>query len=75
MAARIVQEAIEMANMSKIDGYFMVAWDKKGGHVLSFSLGDGVIRPTLLPSWLGDVARRHSLTPAAIKDMQENDDA
>ena len=71
----IIQQAAIMAGQPKLDGYFIVTWDKSGAHEVSFSLGEGVIGATILPSWLGDVARRYSLVPTAASDMMEDDGA
>jgi hypothetical protein len=65
----------EISKMKNIDGFMIVAWDKKASYYISIDQGCGVINSTLLPSWIGDVVRRETLMPAAIYDMQEDDGA
>ena len=70
-ARQMIEDVYKLADLEGLEGYFIVAFDKQAGHHVGFRLGDGVIGPTLLPSWLADVARRYSTMRAAIEDVEE----
>lgn len=43
----------------EMDGFFIVAWNRKGEFSNGLRLSpDGVVGPTLLPAWIADIARR-----------------
>lgn len=66
LQGQIVKNAAGIANSyasGEMDGYLVIGWSKDGAYNIGYRLPfDGVITPTLLPSWLSDVVRRESIT-------------
>lgn len=69
---QLLDDARKLARAPWAEGFFLVVFDKEAGHEVAFRLGDGVLGPTLFPSWLAEVARRYSTTVAAFNDFHEN---
>ena len=69
-AQRLIRNARAISEYEGLSGYFVIGLFKDGTYSISFQIDeDGVIPPTLAPSYVADIVRRATATRAEIIDM------
>lgn len=54
-------------------GHVAIGWDKEGTYSVGYGCGDGVITPTLMPSWVRDLLLRQVTENGTIQRLEQEE--